>query len=403
MTDLVLPFDDPVAAEPSVSGGKGATLARLRALGFPVPDGVVVTTATYRLLADAPEITDRLDDLDAAVARGDDEARSAAAASLRDLLRERPLPAGAVDGLERHLLDGPSAVRSSATAEDLPGASFAGQYDSFLGVEGVDAVTTAVRDCMASLFTDRAVAYRARNDIAAADAAMAVVVQRFVEPDVSGILFTADPVNGSRTVSVVEAGPGRGDRQVSGRSTADSIRVGEDGTVLDYRIGPSREGPVLSDELRAALDDPRTLTGVDFAARRREFERHERLTAPSILTSDGEHPTPTTKATTGRLLGTGAAPGVAEGVVRVVTDPSETRLSRGEVLVAPYTDPGWTPLFPNAAAVVTEVGGRLTHGSLVAREYGIPAVVAVEDATTRLRSGDRVRVDGTRGVVERLE
>jgi pyruvate,water dikinase len=164
------------------------------------------------------------------------------------------------------------------------------------------------------------------------------------------------------------------------------------------------------DELRRGLEDPRTLAGVGFDERRREFERARRVTAPRITTSDGYVPpvssTPVSAVDLdagGRLQGTGAAPGVVEGTVRVIMDPGTERLTRGDVLVAPYTDPGWTPLFVNAAAVVTEVGGRLTHGSLVAREYGIPAVVAVDGATTRLTTGERVRVDGTSGTVERLE
>ncbi|MFC7138187.1 PEP-utilizing enzyme [Halobaculum litoreum] len=128
---------------------------------------------------------------------------------------------------------------------------------------------------------------------------------------------------------------------------------------------------------------------------------------PHLVTSDGEVPRATAptdaEPAPNRLVGTGAAPGVVEGTVKVVTDPADAVLEAGEVLVAPYTDPGWTPLFTAAAAVVTEVGGRLTHGSLVAREYGIPSVVAVADATTVLRTGERVRVDGTAGTVELLE
>jgi len=158
------------------------------------------------------------------------------------------------------------------------------------------------------------------------------------------------------------------------------------------------------DELLARLDDPRSLTGLDLPRRRREFDRHRDLPAPRVVTSDGEIPRPSLgRDAEGVLTGTGAAPGVVEGITRVVPDPTQQRLEQGEVLVAPYTDPGWTPLFLNAAAVVTEVGGQLTHGPLVAREYGIPAVVAVADATTQLETGDSVRVNGTNGIVERTD
>ncbi len=103
------------------------------------------------------------------------------------------------------------------------------------------------------------------------------------------------------------------------------------------------------------------------------------------------------------MPGTAASAGVIEGVVRVVLDPSQDTLHHGEILVAPYTDPGWTPLFVHAAGVITEVGGLMTHGAVVAREYGIPAVVSVEKATERLRTGQRVRLDGTRGFVLPLD
>jgi pyruvate,water dikinase len=142
----------------------------------------------------------------------------------------------------------------------------------------------------------------------------------------------------------------------------------------------------------------------DIEGRKRAHARHERIDAPAVITSEGEVPLarrggggPTT------LVGTGVSPGVVEGRVRVVHDPSGVSLDAGEVLVCPSSDPAWTPLFSVASGLVTEVGGRLTHGSLVAREYGLPAVVSVPDATTRLREGQRVRVDGTRGTVEMLD
>jgi len=152
------------------------------------------------------------------------------------------------------------------------------------------------------------------------------------------------------------------------------------------------------------VDDPRSLTGLDLSKRRRELDYFEGLPAPRLITSDGEIPhSPPKRDIEDTLTGTGAAPGVVEGVARIVTDPASERLQRGEILVAPYTDPGWTPLFLNAAAVVTEVGGRLTHGSLVAREYALPAVVAVGDATTEIETGDHIRVDGTNGVITWLD
>ncbi|CCH31455.1 PEP/pyruvate-binding domain-containing protein [Actinosynnema sp. NPDC047251] len=180
---LVLPLADP-AAEPDLVGGKGASLARLVRAGLPVPDGFHVTTHAYRLADEGREMPPEV------------EAAILAA-----------------------LPEGPLAVRSSATAEDLPDLSFAGQHDTFLDVRGPD-VVDAVRRCWASLRTDRAVRYRARNGIT--ETAMAVVVQRLVPADAAGVLFTANPVTGARDETVVNAAPGLGEALVGGEVTPES-------------------------------------------------------------------------------------------------------------------------------------------------------------------------------------
>jgi pyruvate,water dikinase len=141
------------------------------------------------------------------------------------------------------------------------------------------------------------------------------------------------------------------------------------------------------------------------ASRRAEYEHYRQLTPPRVLTSDGEQVVGQREGgalPAGALAGSAASAGVAEGLARVVLDPRTATLEKGEILVAPGTDPGWTPLFLNAAGLVTEVGGLMTHGSVVAREYGIPAVVGVPDATRAIRTGQRVRVHGDLGYVEVL-
>jgi pyruvate,water dikinase len=136
------------------------------------------------------------------------------------------------------------------------------------------------------------------------------------------------------------------------------------------------------------------------------FERDRQRNPPRVITSDGEVVTAVLdrgNAPDGALVGSAVSAGVVEGVARVVVDPDTAVLEPGDILVAPFTDPGWTPLFVSAAGLVTEVGGRMTHGSVVAREYGIPAVVGVDDATRRIRTGQRIRVDGDAGFVEVLD
>ena len=232
-------LDSLGADDRSVAGGKGVTLGILADAGLPVPSGFVVTTTAYRTVADDAEISEAVDRL-GSHDPGNSGAPATTATEIRSLVRARPV-AEPVERAISDALDGDAdatyAVRSSATAEDLPTASFAGQHDTHLGVTA-DAVTHRVRDCMASLFTDRAVAYRARNGIAHTDVEMAVVVQEMVDADVAGVLFTADPDTGKRTVATVDATYGLGDTVVAGEVSADHARIArETGDVVDYELG----------------------------------------------------------------------------------------------------------------------------------------------------------------------
>ncbi len=221
----VIDLDDPRARHPELVGGKAATLAELRGAGFPVPPGFCLTTDAYREAARAAGPTGR------------------DPAAVRAALHAAPVPptvAAAVTAAYRGLGDDvPVAVRSSATAEDLPAASAAGQQDTYLNVVGTDAVLDAVRRCWASLWTDRAVAYRATAGIGPDGLALAVLVQRMVDARCAGVLFTADPVSGTRTRAVLDASPGLGEAVVSGAVNPDHVLVeGPPATGgIDYRTG----------------------------------------------------------------------------------------------------------------------------------------------------------------------
>ena len=217
---------------PSV-GGKAANLGELISAGLPVPGGFCVTTAAYARAATDVDTADpvRARELLRSAPLPDDVATAVVAAYRRLCARDDGVdPAG--DGEP----DVPVAVRSSATAEDLPTASFAGQQDTYLNVVGAEALLDAVRRCWASLWTDRAVAYRADLGIDDAEVRLAVVVQRMVDAQVAGVLFTADPVSGRRTRAVLDASPGLGEAVVSGMVNPDHLAV-EDGRVVDRRLG----------------------------------------------------------------------------------------------------------------------------------------------------------------------
>jgi rifampicin phosphotransferase len=206
-------------------GGKAANLGELIDAGFPVPPGFAVTTAAYAQVAD--------DVLDAV--EGSDPERA------RKTLHEAAVPAAITAAVRQAYAglgeDVPVAVRSSATAEDLPWASFAGQQDTFLNVVGPEAVLDAVRRCWASLWTDRAVSYRATQGIDHRDVQLAVVVQRMVDAEVAGVLFTADPVTGTRTRTVIDASPGLGEAVVSGAVNPDHLVVDAGGAIVERRLG----------------------------------------------------------------------------------------------------------------------------------------------------------------------
>ena len=218
-------------------GGKALNLGLLLRAGFSVPAGWCLTTAAYTRV-----VGDTLHDLitDMAAASGDPAELARLAAQARDLVETAPVPPDVLDALPGGFST-PVAVRSSATAEDLPFASFAGQQDTFLNVVGQGAVLDAVRRCWASLWTDRAVAYRAANGIDHRAVRLAVVIQDMVEAEVAGVMFTANPVTGRRAEALIDASPGLGEAVVSGAVNPDHFRVDvRSGRILDRRLGDKR-------------------------------------------------------------------------------------------------------------------------------------------------------------------
>jgi len=228
---LVGPLADFGASDVALAGGKGANLGELVRAQFPVPTGFVVTTAAYRRALDETGLGITLSNLLGAGAEGVVLRAAVAAVQLPDQLRR-----GIVDAW-RGLGGGPVAVRSSATAEDLPGAAFAGQQDTFLNVTGADALIKAVVDCWASLWTDRAIHYRAQRNISPREVAIAVVVQCMVPADVAGVMFTADPVTGMRDRIVVDAAAGLGEAVVSGLVTPEHYVLDSRGHLLQWTRG----------------------------------------------------------------------------------------------------------------------------------------------------------------------
>jgi rifampicin phosphotransferase len=241
---LILPFSDLDGDALPVAGGKAANLGELVRAGFPVPAGFCVSTAAYDLVAADAGLESTLAAL-AAVDAEDTGRLAELAAEARGRLSEASVPdvlCRAIAEAYGELGDGvPVAVRSSATAEDLPGASFAGQQDTYLNVVGVESVLDAVRRCWASLWTDRAVSYRATNGIDPRGVSLAVVVQRMIDASVAGVLFTANPVTGKRHQAVIDASPGLGEAVVSGAVNPDHfVADAATGEIVERRLGDKR-------------------------------------------------------------------------------------------------------------------------------------------------------------------
>lgn len=437
MDALIAWFEDLSAADTPTVGGKGANLGELTRAGLPVPPGFVVTAAAYLTAMTEAGVRKELADGFAALshAAGDHAALASGAEELRSTVRNAGIP----EALRAEILHAyhrlgtatPVAVRSSATAEDTAGTSFAGMHDTFANVVGDDALVGRIVDCWTSLFGERAIAYRVSQGITE-EPVIAVVVQEMVRPDASGVLFTVDPSTGDPDHLVIEAALGLGEVVVSGAVEPDthvvdktrveilSTRVGHQ----DHQLVGSPDGSVRRVDLDEATGAARVLTDdqvLDLARLGLAVEAHYGGVPQDVewAITDGRlyllqaRPITTLEPTTPTdrgdgpgsepiLKGLAASAGVVAGRVRVLRSPQEgSQLEAGEILVAPMTNPDWVPTIRRAAALVTDSGGMTCHAAIVARELGVPCVVGTRTATTTLHDGDLVTVDGGEGTVTR--
>jgi pyruvate,water dikinase len=430
-TQLVAWFGDVAKADVPRVGGKGANLGELTGAGLPVPPGFVVTAQAYLEAMEAGGVRAALQRVVAAVDVDSPVALTQAASELQGLVRS----AGVPDELLRAVQDAyarlgdqtPVAVRSSATAEDAASTSFAGMNETFTNVRGGEELARRLVDCWASLWSPRVVAYRATQGLAA-EPEIAVIVQEMVDSDASGVMFTADPATGDLGTIVIEAAFGLGEVVVGGQVEPDTYVLSKDGPRLtQVHIGTKSEkvvrGPDGHDQrlpvppeqqAQRVLDDDTLLSLARMAL---EIERHygtpqdvefalarERIwiVQSRPITTLGTSTSETEAQEPGAVLvsGLAAAPGVASGPVRILRSTADgARLIDGEILVASMTNPDWVPTMRRAAALVTDRGGVTCHAAIVGRELHLPTVVATRKATTVLRDGELVTVDGVKGVV----
>ena len=436
---LILPIAAVRRTNVPIVGGKGANLGEMAAIGLPVPPAFVLTIDAYRHFYDDNELGPRVAAELARIDANDPAALDRTAHALQHLILDGDFPQtlrDSVDAAYTTLAAGAKtpprvAVRSSATAEDTAEFSFAGMFESYLNVSGIDALVTNIKACWASTFGARVLFYRIARGMPA-EMPVAVVVQRMVDSEKSGIMFTADPATRDSSRIVIEAVWGLGEAIVQGAVTPDRhvldkatlhpvvseiaekefLLTWDEATQTTKRVDlagdPRARRPVLTaDELatlgvlaKRAEDHYQVPQDLEFAIDSKTIYLTQ---SRPITTLGGGHASAST-GKTGDLKalvhGLGASPGRATGPVRVLASTAEeSSMRKGEILVTRMTSPDWVPIMRRAAAIVTDSGGMTSHAAIVARELGLPCVVGTHDATRVLSTGTVVTVDGAAGTI----
>ena len=440
-------------------GGKNASLgemiSQLSTLGVNVPDGFATTADAFRFFLAQQKLDEkihrRLEMLDT---DNVDDLRDAGT-EIRQWIIDTPFPedfladvSEAYQTLQSSNPDVTVAVRSSATAEDLPDASFAGQQETYLNVSGLDSELIAIKHVFASLYNDRAISYRVHQDFEHAGVALSAGIQRMVRSDIatSGVMFTLDTESGFRDAVFITSAYGLGETVVQGAVNPDEFNVYKPAlsqnkpAILNRTLGSKLIKMVYSDNtehglsiqtvdtsederLRFSLDDEQVTQLAHYAAtieqhygRPMDIEWAQDGLDGSIYIVQARPETIESRASANvieryqlkqksKLLIEGRAIGqrIGSGTACVITDPSEmSRVQEGEVLVTDMTDPDWEPIMKRASAIITNRGGRTCHAAIIARELGIPAVVGCGNATELLNEGDELTVtcaDGDTGLV----
>ncbi|ALD90414.1 phosphoenolpyruvate synthase [Cupriavidus gilardii] len=450
----VLPFEQLRMADVEVVGGKNSSLgemiSQLAGAGVRVPGGFATTALAFRDFLAHNNLTQRISDRLKALDVDDVKALAEAGAEIRNWVATAPFQPRLEQEIREHYArvaeregaEASFAVRSSATAEDLPDASFAGQQESYLNVSGIDDVLDKIKHVFASLYNDRAISYRVHKGFAHDVVALSAGVQRMVRSDLaaSGVMFTIDTESGFPDVVFITSSYGLGETVVQGAVNPDEFYVfkptlqagkypiirrsiGSKLIKMEF-TGPGEAGRVKTVDVPSELRNRYSITDEDVSELARYamiIEKHYGRPMDIEWGKDGKdgkiyilqaRPETVKSQSAGKaeqrfklkgtsaVLATGRAIGqkIGTGPVRVINDPSEMeRVQPGDVLVADMTDPNWEPVMKRASAIVTNRGGRTCHAAIIARELGVPAVVGCGDATDVLKDGTLVTVSCAEG------
>jgi pyruvate,water dikinase len=427
-------FNEVTKDDVPLVGGKGANLGEMTRAEIPVPPGFIVTADAYFDFIEEAKLDKGIRDLLQPLDSSNSKQLQHIADQVKQLILEATMPdklASEIREAYVKLGRGLVAVRSSATAEDLPTASFAGQQRTFLNVENEDEVVLAVQECWASLFEPRAIFYREQQGFDHFKVGIAVPVQKMVQSQSSGVMFTLEPVSSDRSKIVIEAIYGLGEAIVGGEVNPDLYIIDKDGLGISTKKIGEQEWQLIKNpdgrgdevNIKVALSSlsqkQQKISDDDIihlAKLAKQLEDHYEFPQDIEWAKEGEQifivqtrPVTTVKETVEEmpeveapilLTGASASPGMASGSVKIVYQASEIdKVAIGDVLVTEMTTPDFVPAMKRAVAIVTNRGGRTSHAAIVSRELGIPCVVGAEKATTRLIDGQIITVDGSRGSV----
>ncbi|OGO01887.1 MAG: phosphoenolpyruvate synthase [Chloroflexi bacterium RBG_13_52_12] len=427
-------FNEVTKKDIPLVGGKGANLGEMTNAGIPVPPGFIVTASAYFDFIEKANLNGKIKTLLDPVNVHDSKQLQDIAIKVQKVITDAAMPPETAREIEQAYVKmgkGLVAVRSSATAEDLPEASFAGQQATFLNIQGEKDVVKAVQDCWASLFGARAIFYRQEQGFEHFKVGIAVPVQRMVQSEAAGVMFTVEPTTSNKSKLTIEAVLGLGEMIVSGDVTPDHYSISKkDVKILEKDIkkqewklvkktGAHGKADNIKIDLTKEEQAKQKITDAEIIQLAKiglTLEKHydfpqdvEWATEKGKIYIVQTRPITTLKETAGAthdidapvlLSGAPASPGVAHGPVKIVPDPSQIdKVLQGDVLVAEMTTPDFVPAMKRASAIVTDRGGRTAHAAIVSRELGIPCVVGCEKATAILKDGQVITVDGGNGKV----
>jgi len=420
----------------AIAGGKGANLGELTKAGFPVPPGFVVSSSAYFHFLEANQLKSKIHQELKQIDKNDPHSYSVVSQRIKAHILKARLPETVSSQImDAYLKMGGIfnralvAVRSSATAEDLPTASFAGQQATYLNIQGESNLINSVHQCWASLFEPRAIFYRQENKFDHFRVGIAVPVQQMVPSDISGVMFTQDPVSQQKNVIVVEAVWGLGEYIVQGTVTPDSYLIKKDSLdilkkdVATQKIQLCKVGrQTKSVKVPARLVNRRKLSDkqiIEVAKMGRKIHQHYffpqdiewayaknklyLLQSRPITTLSKDNKTalaPSDPKGKPLLVGAAASPGIASGPVKKIFSVRDIgKVDKNDILVTPMTSPDFVPAMKKVSAIITDKGGQTSHAAIVSRELGIPCVVGTKNASVKLKSGQSVIVNGSTGRV----